>query len=122
MKIKSNSIMFDIVLIILTAGLWNIIWMQRRQIKDCNRLLGHKKYSFILWAIFTFFTAGIYHIIHEYRISKDIYLIYCEKKKISNEMVEFVALASGGSTLFFLWAGADIYQQLLLNEIAESET
>lgn len=78
---KVSSILLDIILTILTAGLWNI-WIQYRQMKVMNRLLGRKKYSFGWWLFLTIITFGLYHIYHEYRMSEDIAMVMGMQDKL----------------------------------------
>lgn len=66
-----RSIPKDIILTLITCGLFNI-YVQSRQIKALNAMLKEKKYSFGLWFLLTLITCGIYHIYHEYRTSSDL--------------------------------------------------
>jgi len=66
-----RNIALDIVLTILTLGLFNL-WVQHRQMVAVNAMLGQQKYSFWLWLLLSLITCGIYHIYHEYRKSDDL--------------------------------------------------
>lgn len=107
--VKHKSIFFDIVLILVTGGIWNI-WMQYRQIRDYNKLSNTNNYSFFKWLILTLITFGLYHIYHEYKLTKDICLL--TNKPDSETLGLLAALAS----ISFLWVVVDIYQQEALNQ------
>ncbi len=66
-----RSIAIDIILTIVTCGLWNI-WVQARQMRAVNFMINKEKYNFWIWAGLTLITCGIWHIYHEYRLSSDI--------------------------------------------------
>ena len=66
-----RSIALDILLSLLTCGIYYIYW-QYRQMEAINAMLKKPKYSFAAWAILTLITLGLYHIYHEYRKSQDI--------------------------------------------------
>lgn len=61
----------DLVLTLLTVGLFNI-YVQYRQMKAVNVLVKEQRYSFLRWAFFTLITFGLYHVYHEYRMSQDL--------------------------------------------------
>ena len=66
-----RSIPFDIILALVTCGLFNL-WVQARQMEAVNAMIREEKYSFLPWFLFTLITCGLYHIYHEYRMSNDI--------------------------------------------------
>jgi hypothetical protein len=68
-----RSIAVDIILTIVTCGLWNI-WVQARQMRATNFMIKKEKYRFWPWAGLTLITCGLWHIYHEYRLSQDISL------------------------------------------------
>lgn len=68
-----RSIAIDIILTIVTCGLWNI-WVQARQMRATNFMINKEKYRFWPWAGLTLITCGLWHIYHEYRLSQDISL------------------------------------------------
>ena len=71
-KIDRKNLVIDLILILITGGLWNI-WMQYRQIRDFNAYLGEYRYSFLFWLLLTFITFGLYHIYHEYRLTRHMF-------------------------------------------------
>jgi hypothetical protein len=66
-----RSIAANIILTLVTCGIYNIYW-QYLQMQSVNELLDRDKYGFWPWLLFTLITCGIYHIYHEYRMSEDI--------------------------------------------------
>ena len=104
------SIVADILLTIVTCGIYNL-FVQNRQMKAVNTFLGENKYNFWFWLLITIITCGIYHIYHEYIITKDI----CKIANLhSNETVVILLLSIFGLTIV-----ADALQQNMLNEYIE---
>jgi hypothetical protein len=68
-----RSVAADIILTIITCGLWNI-WVQARQMRAVNFMFNKEKYNFWIWAGLTLITCGLWHIYHEFRVSQDISL------------------------------------------------
>jgi len=66
-----RNIPLDIIITLLTCGLFNL-YVQYRQCLALNHMLKEEKYSFLMWLIFTVLTCGLYHIYHEYRKSSDL--------------------------------------------------
>lgn len=66
-----RSVAMDIILTILTCGLWNF-WIQARQMGAVNYMIRSEKYHFLPWLGLTIITCGLWHIYHEYRLSRDI--------------------------------------------------
>jgi hypothetical protein len=110
--IKQKSFLFDLLFIIITGGLWNI-WMQYRQIRDFNNLINQDKYSFIKWAILTLITFGLYHVYHEYKLTKDI----CLTNNIPEK--ETIAIVAALISITGLWIFVDLYQQEQINQIIQ---
>ncbi len=69
-----RSIALDIILTLLTCGIWNLV-VQYRQMQAMNYFLNVHRYSFLAWLIFTLLTCGLYHFYHEYRMSQDLQII-----------------------------------------------
>ena len=77
--------------------------------KDINKILGVKTYSFFLVFLFTILTFGIYFWYHEYKLTKELHRV---NGMYEMELVEiFIPLL----TFFGLWFLVDSYQQDLLN-------
>jgi hypothetical protein len=68
-----RSVATDIILTLITCGLWNI-WVQARQMRAVNFMINKEKYKFWIWAGLTLITCGLWHIYHEFRLSQDISL------------------------------------------------
>ncbi|NPB10055.1 MAG: DUF4234 domain-containing protein [Thermodesulfobacteria bacterium] len=68
---EPSSVAKDVILSILTCGLWDIFW-QYKQMKVVNLLLGREEFSFGKWLVFTILTCGLYHIYHEYLMGRAI--------------------------------------------------
>lgn len=113
-KNESKSIFLDILLTIITFGLFNL-WVQYRQISDVNNLKGQKSMSFFLMVILTIITFGLYFIWHEFKMTRELHRLRFGIEKPEVEILCAIA------TFFGLWFVVDSYQQLLLNEIAEGE-
>ena len=106
--IDKKSIIIDLALILITGGFWNL-WMQYRQIRDTNTKY-KTNYSFILWMILSIITLGIYHVYHEYQLTKYLY-----KQSNGQDNPIFIGLVAGLVTCTGLWMFVDLYQQDLLN-------
>ena len=102
-----RSIAMALILTVLTFGLFNL-WVQHKQMQAVNAMLGEKRYSFLLWALFTAVSFGLYHIYHEYRISTDI------ARKLS-EAPGQEGLRSVILTCLGLWIVEDAIQQSQIN-------
>lgn len=101
-----RNIAVDLIITIITCGLYNI-YIQSRQINALNAMLGQQKYSFWHWFLLTLVTCGIYHIYHEYRLSTDLVVL---QKLDANEPILVVLLA-----IFGLSIVADAIQQSHIN-------
>lgn len=103
-----SSIIFDILVTIVTCGIY-YFFIQHRQIQALNHMLGRPKYSFIKWLLFTIITCGIYHLYHEYIMAGDIAQVIGEKS--SNFQLLMLALAIVGLPMI-----ADAIMQDKLNK------
>ena len=103
-----RSIVLDIVLTFLTCGLWNLL-VQAKQIAAVNALLGERKYNFFSWLLLSLITCFLYHIYHEYRMSKDLAAL--AGNPYSNMPVLHILLCCVGLSLI-----VDIIQQSEINE------
>ncbi len=108
-KIEKKNLVLDLVLILVTGGIWNV-WMQYRQIRDFDIYLGERRYSFAKWLILTILTFGLYHIYHEYKLTRDMY----ESVAGNNDGLE-VGLIAGIVSATGAWIFVDLYQQSILN-------
>ena len=103
-----RQIALDIVLTIVTCGLFNL-YVQYTQIQAINDMLREEKYSFLNWFLLSIVTCGLYHIYHEYRKGTDISMIVQGQSKDLN----IICLAL---TLFGLSIVADAIQQGEINK------
>jgi len=102
-----RSIAIDIILTLVTCGLWNL-FVQYKQINSVNQMINVQKYSFLPWLLLTFITFGLYHIYHEFRKSEDI--DRCIGVEGSNLPLITLVL-----TIFGLSIVADAIQQASIN-------
>ncbi len=102
-----RNIVVDILLTIVTCGLYNI-YVQYKQMQAVNLMLKYQKYSFSHWAILSLVTCGIYHFYHEYIKNEDI------RKTVGADSGQTVIVL--GILLFGLTPVADAIQQNLINE------
>lgn len=103
-----RNIPLDIILTILTCYLYNF-YVQYKQIRAVNSMLGEEKYSFSSWLILTLITCGLYHLYHEYRKSEDLCKIL--NRPNSNDALAALLLSSIGLPLV-----ADAIQQAEINK------
>ena len=109
--IRKKSIFFDLVLVLITFGLWNL-WMQYRQIRDFNNI-SNKNYSFLKWFFLSIITFGIYHVYHEYKLTRD--MIEEVSPKSDSQLIGIIA---GVVSATGLWIFVDVFQTELLNQKA----
>ena len=109
-----RNIGLDIVLSLVTCGLFYIYW-QYRQILALNEMTHPGRYNFVKWIAFTILSCGIYHIYHEYRKSLDICKTTGESD--SNDAIIHLLLA-----LFGLSIVADALQQAEINKFFGHES
>ena len=67
---KKRDLLLDVLLTILTCGLWNLV-VQYEQIKTLNIIYREEKYNIWLLSLFSILTCFIYYIYFEYRKSVD---------------------------------------------------
>lgn len=103
-----RNIPLDIILTLVTCYIYNF-YVQYKQIRAVNDMLGYEKYAFSSWLILTLVTCGIYHIYHEYRKSEDLSLLL--KKPQANEAIASLLLTVIGMSLI-----ADAIQQSEINK------
>jgi hypothetical protein len=112
MKINKKSILFDVLLTLITFGLWNI-WVQVRQILDVNEILGRDEFSLSRAFFFSLISFGLYFCYHEYKMTK----VLQEKTfDVDNKTAPFLCALA---TFFGLWFVVDSYQQSIINEYLE---
>jgi len=101
-----RNIGLDLVLTLITCGLFNI-YLQYRQCEALNVMLQEQRYSFGMWLLLTIVTCGIYHVYHEYKKTSDIMRI---EGRDGGEPILVAVL-----TLFGMSIVADAIQQTHIN-------
>lgn len=107
------SLIRDIILTILTFGLWNF-YIQYRQIHFVNKIRindGVPSVFFIF--IFSIFTFGIYFCYHEYKMTKKLHEV------VGFHDQQVVEILAAVITFIGLWFIVDLYQQYLINNFVE---
>jgi len=109
----TSSIVKDIILSIITCGIYYLFW-QARQMRAVNYLLEEEKYNFWKWFLLTIITCGIYNIYYEYIIAQSIMEVQRRlDKPVSNNLhILSVVLA-----IFGLGIVADAIQQDEINRL-----
>ncbi len=103
-----SSITADVILSLITCGIYNLI-VQHRQIQAVNHMLGYKKYSFALWLILLIVTCSIYHVYHQYVMASDI-------NQMTGNKDPNLPLVVAVITIFFMGIVADALMQSRINE------
>jgi hypothetical protein len=103
-----RNIAVDIILTILTLGLFNL-YVQYKQMAALNTMLAQEKYSFVAWFFLSIITCGLYHIYHEYRKSTDLVALVPGADP-SLPLITIVL------TLFGLSIVSDAIQQTIINK------
>ena len=112
MTIEPKNLIIDILLTLLTGGLWNL-WVQYRQMKNVNTILKRDSFSPFWTLVFSLLTFGIYFFYHEYKLTDEIYtLTYGVRNK------DLAMLCGIGSALG-MWFIVDCFQQHMLNSYIE---
>jgi hypothetical protein len=112
-QLKTNSVIRDIVLTVITFGFWNL-YVQFRQIEDVNEILRQPKLPSLLKVVLLpVLTLGLYFCFYEYKLTKILHQLNYQKTYTFN------SVACGIMTLFGLWFIVDSYQQSLINDYIE---
>lgn len=111
---KKESIYRDFFLTLVTFGFWNI-YVQIRQITDCNELIGKEKHNFLKMILFSIFTLGLFFAYHEYVLCMDL------QEKLYGRRNRWHALWVFPMAILGIWPTIDSYQQLLLNASLEGK-
>jgi hypothetical protein len=104
-----KNIVLDIIFTVLTFGLFNI-WVNYRQINSLNILLGFQKYKFLKWLFLSIITFGIYHLYHEFIMTKDVSLLLKRPNPEQDGVIAIFLSIFGGSIVI------DAFQQYLINK------
>ncbi|AEH44990.1 hypothetical protein Thein_1119 [Thermodesulfatator indicus DSM 15286] len=112
---EPTSVAKEVILTLITCGLWGLIW-QYQQIKTVNALLGREEFHFWKWLLFTFITCGLYHLYHEYLMGRAIVRVQHKYGLPPSESLPAISLIV---TLLSLGIITDALQQKELNLIIE---
>lgn len=107
----------DLLLTVLTLGLWNL-FVNIRQVNTVNTLINSKDQNssdkfppFSMVFLLSILTLGIYFCFHEYKMSKLLYRLNFNQSGHVAGILSFLA------TFFGLWFFVDTYQQMLINNL-----
>lgn len=106
-----SNIATDIVLSLITCGIYNLFW-QARQFRALNAFVGREEFRFWTWFFLTLVTCGIYHVYTQYRMGAVITEI---NRKLGLPPNENLALISLLLSIFGLVLVADAIQQSEIN-------
>lgn len=109
---RKHSILMDIFLTLITAGLFNL-WVQIRQIWDANEMLDEDVFGIFKLIFLSLVTFGIYFAYHEYKMTRLLH------EKLYGHRYPEIEVACGIATFFALWFFVDSYQQVLMNQWAD---
>ncbi len=109
----SSSIAKDIILSLITCGIYYLFW-QERQMKAMNYLLEEEKFSFIKWFFLSIITCGIYHIYYEYVFGQ---AVMEAQRRHDRPVSSYLHLLSVGLAIFGLNIVADAIQQEEVNKL-----
>lgn len=112
---EPSNIAKDVILSLLTCGLWDIFW-QYKQMQTVNILLDEDEFSFAKWFVFTLLTCGLYHFYHEYLMGRAIVKIQHRYGLPPSESLPAVSIILA---LISLGIITDALQQKELNYILE---
>jgi|GEM_PF-2416863 len=102
-----RNIGMDIILSIITCGIFNI-YLQYRQIAALNEMTQPHRYSFSMWLLLSIVTVGLYHLYHKYRMSEDIYRV--KNGQAGSEPILHILIAAFGFVIV-----VDALQQVEIN-------
>ncbi len=106
-----SSIATDIVLSLITCGIYNLFW-KARQFRALNAFVGREEFGFWTWFFLTLVTCGIYHVYTQYRMGAVITEINRTLGLPPNENLALISLLL---SIFGLVLVADAIQQSEIN-------
>jgi hypothetical protein len=107
----ASNIATDIVLSLVTCGIYNLVW-EARQFRAVNAFQSREEFRFWTWFFLSLVTCGIYHVYTQYRMGAVITEI---NRKIGRPPSENLALISLLLSVFGLVLVADAIQQSEIN-------
>ncbi len=115
-ELEPSSIAKDVILTLLTCGIWDLVW-QYRQMRTVNLLLGYEEFHFGKWLIFSILTCGLYHLYHEYLMGRAIVRVQHKYGLPTSESLPAISLILA---LISLGIITDAIQQKEINMIIEA--
>ncbi len=115
-EIEPSNVAKDVILTLLTCGLWDLVW-QYRQMRVVNLLLGYEEFHYWKWLIFTLLTCGLYHLYHEYLMGRAIVKVQHQYGLPPSESLPAISLILA---LISLGIITDAIQQKEINMIIEA--
>lgn len=79
-----SNIAIDILLTVLTCGLYGLFW-QARIFKTVNSFLDQEKHKFWTWLLLCLLTCGLYNIYAQYELARSINGIQASRNMKVNE-------------------------------------
>ena len=112
----ASSIALDIILSIITCGIYWFFW-QARQMRALNYLLKEQKFSFPLWFLVSLITCFLFNIYYEYIMAKAIVEIQKKQGKAPSNDLPVLSLVL---SIFGLHIITDAIQQHEINKFFEN--
>jgi hypothetical protein len=106
-----SSVTTDVILTVLTCGIYGIFW-QARIFRAVNAFLGREKFSTLLWILLSLITCGIYNIFAQYELSKAINEV---QAKVGKKVNEHLALLNVLLSFFALHLVSNAINQIEIN-------
>ena len=110
-----SSIPRDIILTLLTCGIYNLFW-QARQFRTLNAFLGREQFRFWTWLLLSLVTCGLYHIYNEFLMGKSIVAVQRSIGRPPTANLPLICLLVSFSGLTIV---ADAIQQSEINDFFE---
>jgi hypothetical protein len=108
----TSNIALDIILSIITCGIYWFFW-QARRIRALNSLLNEQRFSFVMWFFLSIITCFIFNVYYEYIMGQAIVEIQKrDNRPISNDLPVLGLVLS----IFGLHIVADAIQQNEINK------
>ena len=101
-----SNVALDIVLTLLTCGIYGLFW-QARIFRVVNAFLGREKYSFWLWFLLSLITCNIYNIFAQYDLAKSINEVQAKLGKPVNENLPLLNLVFSILPLHVIYGAID---------------
>lgn len=114
---RVRSIPVDIILTLITCGIYNLYW-NYKQMESCNELLGRNEFSWGTWFLLSLITCGIYHIYYQYKMGEALFLI---EKSENVPVFDNLPMVSLLGTLFGFSIVVDAIHQDQINKIYEAK-